>query len=104
MRQVDRQDQDGRRAGSDGLVAGFAESRVEPAAALAHRAGTGREGEAADGVVRRDDERLCDAGRGHRGADRRVRQAEDEVVPLLGVEHLAEPGLGAVQAADRDHA
>ena len=75
---------------------------MRPGAALAHGTSPGGEREAADLVVRRDDDRLRDPGRCHGGPDRRVRQARHEVAPLLRVEDGAEPRLRPVQRADRD--
>ena len=102
-RQVDGQDEHRAGAAGDGLVAGLAQPGVEPVAALAERSGAGVEGERADLVVGRHDERLGD-GRPDpdRGPDGRLGEARHEVAPLLGVEDRAQPRLGAVERPDRD--
>ena len=68
--QVGRQDEHGLGAGGDRLVAGRAQAVVEPGRPLAERSGAGVQGEGADLVVGRHDERLGDARRRPRRADR----------------------------------
>ena len=101
--QVDREDEDGRRAGGDRLVARLAETVVEAAAPLAQRSGAGCQGELADRRRRasRRASRRC-PGVATVAPDRGVGEAGDEVAPLLRVEDRAEPGLRAVEAPDRD--
>ena len=83
LRDVDRQDEYGDRPAGDSLLPGLAQSVVEEPLRCAYRPGAGPQGELADLVVRRDDERR--AGRRDGGTDRRVRQAQGEVASLFRV-------------------
>ena len=88
----------------DRLVARLAQAGVEPGAALAGAArAPAARASAADLVVRRD-RRSSPRSRAWPPRPRIVASARrvDEVAPLLGVEHRAEPRLRAVERPDRD--
>ena len=94
-REVDRQDEDGRGAAGDDVVAGLGQPAVEAAGPLAEgpRAELGGTGQdVAVGLITR-----TSASRSTASAAATVRAEEplDEVVALLGVERFAEPRLGA---------
>ena len=100
--QVDRQDHDGIRAAGDDVGPCIAEAGVEAARSLAQGpcAEVGRAGE--DLAVGAHDQDVGESIGGKGGHHGPCQEPLDEVLPLLGIELLAEPGLGALERADRD--
>ncbi len=101
-RQVDRQDQDRLRAAGDDVGSCLGEARVEAAGSLAKGPGAELGCAGQDLGVGADDQDVVEPIDGQGGRDGPCQEALDEVMPLLGIERLAEPRLGALEGADRD--
>ncbi len=100
--QVDGEHQD--RVGATGhrVVAGLADAGVQAAGALSKGPGTevGRHGE--DLGVGADDQDVVEAFDGQGGHHGPCQQPGDELMPLFGIERLAETSLGALEVGHRD--
>ncbi len=102
QRQVDRDDQDGRRPAGDHVGPCLAQPVIEPVRALAQGPCADRRRVPQDLAIRADHQHVPEAGHGQGGHHGPCQQPLDQIPPFLGVEHLAEPRLGALERADRD--
>ncbi len=101
-RKVGREHEQGRGAFVECRGPGLREPVVEAPIRLADDACPGRVRERCHLVVRRHHDRLGNPGRPEGGGEGALEETDDEVTTLLGVEHLAEPRLRALQVPDRD--
>ena len=102
QRQVDRQDHQGVGAAGDDIGPCVAETGVEAARALAEGPCPEVGGAGEDVAIGAHDQHVREPIDGQGGHHGPCQEALDEVLPLLGVELLAEARLGALERADRD--
>ena len=101
-REVDREHEDRLGAAGDHVGACLGEAGIEALGPLAEGPGAdlGRLGQHLG--VGADDQDVVEPGDGQGARDGPCQQVLDEVMPLLGVERVGEPGLGALEGADWD--
>ena len=90
-RQVDRDDQDGRRPAGDHVGPCLAQAVIEPVRALEQGPCTDRRCVPQDLAIRADHQHVPEAGHVQGGHHGPCQEPLDQIPPFLGVEHLAEP-------------
>ena len=103
-RKVGGQHEQGGGAVLDRCGPGLREPVVQPSICLTDDACPGRVCEQCHLVIGRHHDRLGDPGRPEGGGEGALQEADHQVAAFLGVEHLAEPRLCALQVPDRDDA
>ena len=101
-REVDGEHEDGLGAAGDHVGSCLGEAGVEALGPLAEGPGAdlGRLGQ--DLGVGADHQDVVEPGDGQGARDGPCQEILDEVMPLLGIERVREPGLGALERADGD--